>query len=231
MSTSSWPRPCKLAKRPGLIHGHGGVVKIPLSPLPLLLSLTSPSTGGFSGPMCPFLPLSAHTRPKAAGASRKPVSREDEALMGTLSKPREPSFLRALLITYGPSFLISIVFKLIQDLLTFVNPQLLRSLLLLLQPLFGGWDWGTEGKIGLALDPSRGLNPEGLSHRKKYQFRGRLQGGRCLSHTSSLSSGFWHQNSRGRQQVTQKHRVRNSSNTTGCNPTHTPENPGLPLSV
>lgn len=67
--------------------------------------------------------------PKAAGASRKPVSREDEALMGTLSKPREPSFVRALLITYGPTFLITSVLKLIQDLLTFVNPQLLSVLI------------------------------------------------------------------------------------------------------
>lgn len=48
-------------------------------------------------------------------------------LLGGQPRPREPSFLKALLAAFGPSFLISVCFKLIQDLLSFVNPQLLRS--------------------------------------------------------------------------------------------------------
>uniref|UniRef100_A0A8V5GWE5 ABC-type glutathione-S-conjugate transporter n=1 Tax=Melopsittacus undulatus TaxID=13146 RepID=A0A8V5GWE5_MELUD len=42
---------------------------------------------------------------------------------------RKPSFLKALLRTFGPYFLIGSFFKLIQDLLSFVNPQLLSALI------------------------------------------------------------------------------------------------------
>uniref|UniRef100_A0A8C0BWW9 Canalicular multispecific organic anion transporter 2 n=1 Tax=Buteo japonicus TaxID=224669 RepID=A0A8C0BWW9_9AVES len=42
---------------------------------------------------------------------------------------RKPSFLKALLRTFGPYFLIGSFFKLIQDLLSFVNPQLLSVLI------------------------------------------------------------------------------------------------------
>lgn len=49
-------------------------------------------------------------------------------LLGKRPRTREPSFLRALMATFASSFLLSICLKLIQDLLSFVNPQLLRSL-------------------------------------------------------------------------------------------------------
>lgn len=77
----------------------------------------------------PFLPTapSSLTRHKAAAASGKTVSREDEELLGGRPRPRGPSFLRALLVTFGPGFVTSTCFMLIQDLLVFVNPQLLRS--------------------------------------------------------------------------------------------------------
>lgn len=39
---------------------------------------------------------------------------------------QKPSFLRALLKAFGPYFLIGSGFKLLQDIITFVNPQLLR---------------------------------------------------------------------------------------------------------
>uniref|UniRef100_A0A8C3LXD3 Canalicular multispecific organic anion transporter 2 n=1 Tax=Chrysolophus pictus TaxID=9089 RepID=A0A8C3LXD3_CHRPC len=42
---------------------------------------------------------------------------------------RKPSFLKALMRTFGPYFLIGSFFKLIQDLLSFVNPQLLSVLI------------------------------------------------------------------------------------------------------
>ncbi|XP_035519694.1 canalicular multispecific organic anion transporter 2 isoform X1 [Morone saxatilis] len=44
--------------------------------------------------------------------------------------PRQPSFLRALIRAFGPYFLIGSAFKFLQDIVTFVNPQLLRMLIL-----------------------------------------------------------------------------------------------------
>ncbi|XP_022599128.1 canalicular multispecific organic anion transporter 2 isoform X2 [Seriola dumerili] len=43
--------------------------------------------------------------------------------------PRQPSFLRALVRAFGPYFLIGSGYKLLQDIITFVNPQLLRMLI------------------------------------------------------------------------------------------------------
>lgn len=40
--------------------------------------------------------------------------------------PRQPSFLRALIKAFGPYFLIGSAYKLLQDIITFVNPELLR---------------------------------------------------------------------------------------------------------
>lgn len=60
-------------------------------------------------------------------ASGKSVSGEDVVLLGGRPRPREPSFPRAVLATCGSGIFTSICFKLTQDLLSFVNPQLLRS--------------------------------------------------------------------------------------------------------
>uniref|UniRef100_A0A8C0EXC5 Canalicular multispecific organic anion transporter 2 n=1 Tax=Bubo bubo TaxID=30461 RepID=A0A8C0EXC5_BUBBB len=49
---------------------------------------------------------------------------EAEVLIRDKKHNRKPSFLKALLRTFGPYFLIGSFFKLIQDLLSFVNPQL-----------------------------------------------------------------------------------------------------------
>ncbi|NXS26250.1 MRP3 protein, partial [Pomatostomus ruficeps] len=54
---------------------------------------------------------------------------EAEVLIRDKKHDRKPSFLRALLRTFGPYFLIGSFFKLIQDLLSFVNPQLLSVLI------------------------------------------------------------------------------------------------------
>lgn len=51
---------------------------------------------------------------------------EAEVLIRDKRHTRKPSFLKALIRTFGPYFLVSSFFKLIQDLLSFVNPQLLR---------------------------------------------------------------------------------------------------------
>lgn len=81
------------------------------------------------GPCARFYPLffPPWTRHKAKAASGKTASSEDEELLGDQPRPREPSFLQALLAAFGPSFLISMCFPQLQDLLSFVNPQLLRS--------------------------------------------------------------------------------------------------------
>uniref|UniRef100_A0A8C3CER0 ABC-type glutathione-S-conjugate transporter n=1 Tax=Cairina moschata TaxID=8855 RepID=A0A8C3CER0_CAIMO len=54
---------------------------------------------------------------------------EAEILIRDKKHNRKPSFLKALLRTFGPYFLIGSFFKLIQDLLSFVNPQLLSVLI------------------------------------------------------------------------------------------------------
>uniref|UniRef100_A0A8C3TEP1 ATP binding cassette subfamily C member 3 n=1 Tax=Chelydra serpentina TaxID=8475 RepID=A0A8C3TEP1_CHESE len=54
---------------------------------------------------------------------------EAEVLIRDKRQHKEPSFLKALLRTFGPYFLIGSFYKLIQDLLSFVNPQLLSVLI------------------------------------------------------------------------------------------------------
>uniref|UniRef100_A0A8B9FIS4 Canalicular multispecific organic anion transporter 2 n=1 Tax=Amazona collaria TaxID=241587 RepID=A0A8B9FIS4_9PSIT len=54
---------------------------------------------------------------------------EAEVLIRHKKHNRKPSFLKALLRTFGSYFLIGSFFKLIQDLLSFVNPQLLSALI------------------------------------------------------------------------------------------------------
>ncbi|XP_027481055.2 canalicular multispecific organic anion transporter 2 isoform X7 [Zalophus californianus] len=79
---------------------------------------------------------------KAAAASGKRVSGEDEVLLGGQPRPQQPSFLWALLATFCSSILISMCLKVIQDLLSFVNPQLLSILIRFISnPMAPTW-WG-----------------------------------------------------------------------------------------
>ncbi|KAM5135322.1 ATP-binding cassette sub-family C member 3 [Mantella aurantiaca] len=59
--------------------------------------------------------------------SEKPT--ESDVLIVNDKKKTEPSFLKILIKVFGPFFLIGSVFKLFQDLLSFVNPQLLSILI------------------------------------------------------------------------------------------------------
>ncbi|XP_042637031.1 ATP-binding cassette sub-family C member 3 [Orycteropus afer afer] len=68
-------------------------------------------------------------RHKAVEAFGKKASGEDEVLLRGKTGPREPSLLKALVIAFGPSHLISSCFQLIQNLLSFINPQLLSILI------------------------------------------------------------------------------------------------------
>lgn len=51
---------------------------------------------------------------------------EAEVLLMEKGEARQPSFLRCLLRVFGPYFLIGSAYKLLQDLITFINPVLLR---------------------------------------------------------------------------------------------------------
>ncbi|XP_074411048.1 ATP-binding cassette sub-family C member 3 isoform X3 [Zonotrichia albicollis] len=71
-----------------------------------------------------YMRKSTHEQNHAGGSPE-----EAEVLIRDKRHNRKPSFLKALLRTFGPYFLIGSFFKLIQDLLSFVNPQLLSVLI------------------------------------------------------------------------------------------------------
>ncbi|XP_070707853.1 ATP-binding cassette sub-family C member 3 isoform X2 [Pempheris klunzingeri] len=64
-----------------------------------------------------------------AGGGESSPEEVEVLLSNQKSAPRKPSFLRALIKAFGPYFLIGSAFKLLQDMITFVNPQLLRMLI------------------------------------------------------------------------------------------------------
>lgn len=67
---------------------------------------------------------------------------EDEVLLRTRPKSKQPSFLWALVRTFASSLLMGACFKLIQDLLSFINPQLLSILIRFISdPTAPTW-WG-----------------------------------------------------------------------------------------
>ncbi|XP_033988993.1 canalicular multispecific organic anion transporter 2 isoform X3 [Trematomus bernacchii] len=72
-------------------------------------------------------PPPSTTNHTGAGGGSSPE--EVEVLLSNKKAPRQPSFLRALIKAFGPYFLIGSAFKLLQDVVTFVNPQLLRMLI------------------------------------------------------------------------------------------------------
>uniref|UniRef100_A0A674BJY3 Canalicular multispecific organic anion transporter 2-like n=1 Tax=Salmo trutta TaxID=8032 RepID=A0A674BJY3_SALTR len=74
---------------------------------------------------------SAEDQSTQALYSKPPPSspEEVEVLLSKQKDPKKPSFLRSLIKAFGPYFLIGSAFKLLQDLITFVNPQLLKLLI------------------------------------------------------------------------------------------------------
>uniref|UniRef100_A0A7N8YLG0 ATP-binding cassette, sub-family C (CFTR/MRP), member 3 n=1 Tax=Mastacembelus armatus TaxID=205130 RepID=A0A7N8YLG0_9TELE len=67
--------------------------------------------------------------PKPKGGGESNLEEVEVLLSNQRSVPQQPSFLRALIKAFGPYFLIGSAFKLLQDIITFVNPQLLRMLI------------------------------------------------------------------------------------------------------
>ncbi|XP_021067908.1 canalicular multispecific organic anion transporter 2 [Mus pahari] len=76
-------------------------------------------------------------------AAEPKIPGEDEGLLKTRAKSKQPpSFLRALVRTFTSSLLMGACFKLIQDLLDFINPQLLSILIRFISdPTAPTW-WG-----------------------------------------------------------------------------------------
>ncbi|XP_053309482.1 ATP-binding cassette sub-family C member 3 [Spea bombifrons] len=67
---------------------------------------------------------------------------ESDVLIVNNTKQKEPSFIKVLLIAFGPFFLIGSLFKLFQDLLSFVNPQLLSVLITFIKDKNAPVWWG-----------------------------------------------------------------------------------------
>uniref|UniRef100_A0A673W5U4 Canalicular multispecific organic anion transporter 2-like n=1 Tax=Salmo trutta TaxID=8032 RepID=A0A673W5U4_SALTR len=67
---------------------------------------------------------------------------EVEVLLSKTKTHKKPSFLRSLIKAFGPYFLIGSAFKLLQDLITFVNPQLLSLLILFTKQKEAPTWWG-----------------------------------------------------------------------------------------
>ncbi|CAB1338215.1 unnamed protein product, partial [Coregonus sp. 'balchen'] len=67
---------------------------------------------------------------------------EVEVLLSKQKDPKKPSFLRSLIKAFGPYFLIGSAFKLLQDLITFVNPQLLKLLIVFTKQKGAPTWWG-----------------------------------------------------------------------------------------
>ncbi|KAM7371220.1 hypothetical protein PAMP_010709 [Pampus punctatissimus] len=63
------------------------------------------------------------------GGSESSPEEVEVLLSNQKAAPGQPSFLRALIKAFGPYFLIGSAYKLLQDVITFVNPQLLRMLI------------------------------------------------------------------------------------------------------
>uniref|UniRef100_A0A4W5QYA3 ABC-type glutathione-S-conjugate transporter n=1 Tax=Hucho hucho TaxID=62062 RepID=A0A4W5QYA3_9TELE len=74
-----------------------------------------------------------YSKPPPAGESNhvggESSPEEVEVLLSKKKTPKKPSFLRSLIKAFGPYFLIGSAYKLLQDLITFVNPQLLSLLI------------------------------------------------------------------------------------------------------
>ncbi|XP_028989328.1 ATP-binding cassette sub-family C member 3 isoform X2 [Betta splendens] len=74
-------------------------------------------------------PQPSATNHVAEGGEESKLEEVELLLTDQKAASRQPSFLRALIKAFGPYFLIGSGFKLMQDIITFVNPQLLRMLI------------------------------------------------------------------------------------------------------
>ncbi|XP_067333226.1 multidrug resistance-associated protein 1 isoform X2 [Channa argus] len=67
--------------------------------------------------------------PQSESKEGRALEESEILLVKTQTKTREPSLLWALCLTFGPYFLISCLYKFIQDILMFVGPEILRLLI------------------------------------------------------------------------------------------------------
>uniref|UniRef100_A0A8D0A2U8 ATP-binding cassette, sub-family C (CFTR/MRP), member 3 n=1 Tax=Sander lucioperca TaxID=283035 RepID=A0A8D0A2U8_SANLU len=85
-------------------------------------------------------PLPSTTNHIGGGGGESSPEEVEVLLSNPKAASRQPSFLRALIRAFGPYFLIGSAYKLLQDVITFVNPQLLRMLILFTKQK-GAPDW------------------------------------------------------------------------------------------
>ncbi|XP_070847153.1 ATP-binding cassette sub-family C member 3 isoform X2 [Chaetodon trifascialis] len=74
-------------------------------------------------------PLPSTTNHVGGGGGESSPEEVEVLLSNQKAAQRQPSFLRALIKAFGPYFLIGSAYKVLQDIITFVNPQLLRLLI------------------------------------------------------------------------------------------------------
>uniref|UniRef100_A0A3P9D7X5 Multidrug resistance-associated protein 1 n=1 Tax=Maylandia zebra TaxID=106582 RepID=A0A3P9D7X5_9CICH len=67
--------------------------------------------------------------PHSENPQRQAVEESEILILRPRKKNKEPSLLWALCLTFGPYFFISCIYKLIQDILMFVGPEILRLLI------------------------------------------------------------------------------------------------------
>uniref|UniRef100_A0A3Q2VXI3 Multidrug resistance-associated protein 1 n=1 Tax=Haplochromis burtoni TaxID=8153 RepID=A0A3Q2VXI3_HAPBU len=67
--------------------------------------------------------------PHSENPQRQAVEESEILILRPQKKNKEPSLLWALCLTFGPYFFISCIYKLIQDILMFVGPEILRLLI------------------------------------------------------------------------------------------------------
>lgn len=69
---------------------------------------------------------SSKRAPHSENPERQAVEESEILILRPQKKNKEPSLLWALCLTFGPYFFISCIYKLIQDILMFVGPEILR---------------------------------------------------------------------------------------------------------
>uniref|UniRef100_A0A8C6PX67 ABC-type glutathione-S-conjugate transporter n=1 Tax=Nothobranchius furzeri TaxID=105023 RepID=A0A8C6PX67_NOTFU len=87
-------------------------------------------------------PPPSTTNHTAGGPTENSPEEVEVLLSNQKAAPHQPSFLHALIKAFGPYFLIGSAFKLLQDVITFVNPQLLRMLISFTKQEKAPYWWG-----------------------------------------------------------------------------------------
>lgn len=103
------------------------MITVPHSHITVILSISYlPSDQNLSSQAVYSKPPPSTTNHIGGGGGQSSPEEVEVLLSNQKATPHQPSFLRALIKAFGPYFLIGSCYKLLQDVITFVNPQLLR---------------------------------------------------------------------------------------------------------